>query len=619
MSGFPGDIADFKRGKGKGKGNKCKNRSRPRFQQPDEPTPTTSSMPQGSLHRQGQMKRLSSASKKVPMVAPLRPHTPHTIPRVYPLDYRVTSALPASILDGPMVGESSALGFPYPRLPDEDVAYVTEELRKWAALASSAPTTSPSPTAGSESTLQQWQRLSLETMEEFQNNSEARIATTLVSNTRKGDDHHAQLVVANYQRAYRWLRSDSGSNQPAGTAAASSSNGPAQPFSSSPFFGFEKARLCELHRFLMEGLPLREGAVGVYRSSQAAIGKCLLFPSADEVHELMEEFLQSFNRLLQRTDITCVAVAAYFFHEFLCIHPFHDGNGRMARLLCDFIFWKYGKMPFPVNLCMSDWQRRELTAALRTTNNTDPAWAARNADARSGPPPMVAQSYCPRLRRLIWHLLRSSFTEYGKMLQKKEQRKAEQDKEIIIRQSRENLRDHESCTICLEGGVNLNLLCCGACYHFDCLLRWLGTQPGGRSSAESSCAACRQIITNQIGSVLDDLERRRAEEQGDTMSSDLGGDTTDTTPSLLDETTTTSSTPPSSTDGLFWIPYTVYPPLPSEADLLQKCRECFRNQRARGCVLECCQRCCIGAVRRHNIHDPSLGLRCERHSDRYAG
>lgn len=612
MSGSPGDIADYKRGKGKGKGNKGKNRSRPRFQQQtDELLPSTMSQ----AYRQGQcqMKRLTSAGKKVPVAAPQRPHTPHTIPRVYPLDYRLTSALPAGILDGPMVGEASAFGFPYPRLPDEDVAFVTEELRKWAALVSSAPNPLHWASSGSESNLQQWQRLSLETMEEFQKNSEARIATTLVSNTRKGDDHHAQLVVANYQRAYRWLRSGSSGTHSATVAAASSSSSPS---SSSSSFIFDKSKLCELHQLLMEGLPLREGSVGVYRSSQAAIGKCLLFPNAEEVHDLMEEFLRGFNRLLQRTDVTCVAVASYFFHEFLCIHPFHDGNGRMARLLCDFILWNFGKMPFPVNLCMSDWQRRELTAALRTTNNTDPAWAARNPDAR---PPMVAQSYCPRLRRLIWHLIRSSFTEYSKMLQKKEQRKAEQDKEFIIRQQRENLREHESCTICLESGVNLNLLCCGACYHFDCLLRWLGTQPGGRSNAESSCAACRQTITNQIGSVLDDLERRRAEEQGETLSSDLGEDTADTTSSLLDETTTTTSTPPSSTDGFTWIHYTGYPAVPSELDLMQKCRECLRNQRARGCVLECCQRCCIEVLRRLTMHDPSLGLRCERHSDRYAG
>ena len=49
------------------------------------------------------------------------------------------------------------------------------------------------------------------------------------------------------------------------------------------------------------------------------------------------------------------SVAANLSYDFLTIHPFGDGNGRMSRLLINYILLKYG-LPFPCSLGYGHYQ-----------------------------------------------------------------------------------------------------------------------------------------------------------------------------------------------------------------------------------------------------------------------
>eukprot|EP00930_Biecheleria_cincta_P033304 TRINITY_DN23066_c0_g1_i1.p1 TRINITY_DN23066_c0_g1~~TRINITY_DN23066_c0_g1_i1.p1 ORF type:complete len:789 (-),score=111.24 TRINITY_DN23066_c0_g1_i1:88-2454(-) len=548
------------------------------------------------------------------------------IPRVYPLDFKLTSELPASILDGPMdcfsagSGMQKGSGITYSRLAEDDIEYVHKELRKWLALGEDAASdfqaalsddAARSSSAGGEDTKvqqhsqsppqesmqQKWRQLCTEAMLEFRSTSEARTAATLVSNTQKGDEHHARQVVSNYQRAYRWLHSRE-------TCCV------------------DKSLLCELHKLIMEGLDARTTHIGTYRIGQASIGPVVLFPKPAEVNDLMEDFLLHFGHLSKRADVSFVAVAAYFLNEFLSIHPFYDGNGRVARLLCDFILCSH-RMPFPVNLCMSEDQRRELTASIRSGQNTSSEIARQSKDVRLASssssaralPALVSESYCPKLRRLIWHQIHISFMEYRKILQKKEEKKTELERDQIIRQQRESLRLNETCVVCLEGGVNLNLLCCGSCYHFDCLLRWLGTQNGANQAAEASCATCRNTITKDIRTILREIRRaHETDSDGATGDSSTNSDDTDTTTTTedsvtmtlggMEDTTTTTTSDGSGEDNSS-----------TEEINADTCRVCKENLKAWGCVLECCKPCCRLHLAQLNRDQPGLGQqwRCLRH------
>ena len=55
--------------------------------------------------------------------------------------------------------------------------------------------------------------------------------------------------------------------------------------------------------------------------------------SAFETPEMIEELCNQFIREVDRGEIDPLLLIPIFVLDFLCIHPFNDGNGRMSRLL----------------------------------------------------------------------------------------------------------------------------------------------------------------------------------------------------------------------------------------------------------------------------------------------
>ncbi len=61
----------------------------------------------------------------------------------------------------------------------------------------------------------------------------------------------------------------------------------------------------------------------------------------------MDNLILIYDDLLNR-NIHPLIIAAWFHHAFSIIHPFQDGNGRLARLLASLIFIKFGFFPLTV-------------------------------------------------------------------------------------------------------------------------------------------------------------------------------------------------------------------------------------------------------------------------------
>jgi len=62
------------------------------------------------------------------------------------------------------------------------------------------------------------------------------------------------------------------------------------------------------------------------------------FKTADYIKELIGEF----NEHLKKEDIDPLVLVPLFIFDFLCIHPFIDGNGRVARLLTLLLLYQAG-------------------------------------------------------------------------------------------------------------------------------------------------------------------------------------------------------------------------------------------------------------------------------------
>jgi len=65
-------------------------------------------------------------------------------------------------------------------------------------------------------------------------------------------------------------------------------------------------------------------------------------PAPYETPEAIDRICEEYNRVIGNAEIEPLIVIPVFIHDFLCIHPFNDGNGRMSRLLTTLLLYKNG-------------------------------------------------------------------------------------------------------------------------------------------------------------------------------------------------------------------------------------------------------------------------------------
>lgn len=61
-----------------------------------------------------------------------------------------------------------------------------------------------------------------------------------------------------------------------------------------------------------------------------------------ETPSAIDSICESYNRMIESEDVDSILLIPIFIHDFLCIHPFSDGNGRMSRLLTALLLYKSG-------------------------------------------------------------------------------------------------------------------------------------------------------------------------------------------------------------------------------------------------------------------------------------
>lgn len=61
-----------------------------------------------------------------------------------------------------------------------------------------------------------------------------------------------------------------------------------------------------------------------------------------ETPEALDRICDEYNRVIGNMEAEPLIVIPIFIHDFLCIHPFNDGNGRMSRLLTTSLLYRNG-------------------------------------------------------------------------------------------------------------------------------------------------------------------------------------------------------------------------------------------------------------------------------------
>lgn len=61
-----------------------------------------------------------------------------------------------------------------------------------------------------------------------------------------------------------------------------------------------------------------------------------------ETPAALEKICEEYNRIIGNLEVEPLLAIPIFIHDFLCIHPFNDGNGRMSRLLTTLLLYRSG-------------------------------------------------------------------------------------------------------------------------------------------------------------------------------------------------------------------------------------------------------------------------------------
>ena len=61
-----------------------------------------------------------------------------------------------------------------------------------------------------------------------------------------------------------------------------------------------------------------------------------------ETPEAIDRICEEYNRVIGNMELEPLIAIPVFIHDFLCIHPFNDGNGRMSRLLTTLLLYRNG-------------------------------------------------------------------------------------------------------------------------------------------------------------------------------------------------------------------------------------------------------------------------------------
>lgn len=112
---------------------------------------------------------------------------------------------------------------------------------------------------------------------------------------------------------------------------------------------------------------------GIYKtrpnSVRTVTNELFEYASPEETPALMTDLVQWYNVEEQKRELRPIELATLFHYRYIRIHPFEDGNGRVSRLLVNYILHRHG---YPMIVVKSADKTNYLTALNRCDLNVGP-------------------------------------------------------------------------------------------------------------------------------------------------------------------------------------------------------------------------------------------------------
>ena len=136
----------------------------------------------------------------------------------------------------------------------------------------------------------------------------------------------------------------------------------------------------DLNRTILAGdfyKPSRDGSyqykihTGVYKTRPNSVitpaGEMFDYASPEETPSLMGDLVKWYNTEEQKANLLPIELAALFHYRYIRIHPFEDGNGRIARLLVNYILLRHN---YPMMVIPTADRKNYLNALSQCDENT---------------------------------------------------------------------------------------------------------------------------------------------------------------------------------------------------------------------------------------------------------
>lgn len=109
---------------------------------------------------------------------------------------------------------------------------------------------------------------------------------------------------------------------------------------------------------------------GIYKTRPNSVitvtGEKFEYASPEETPALMTDLVDWYNQAATSRNYTPIELASLFHYRYIRIHPFEDGNGRIARLLVNFILLRHN---YPMIVVKSNDKEQYLNALNKSDIN----------------------------------------------------------------------------------------------------------------------------------------------------------------------------------------------------------------------------------------------------------